>query len=133
MMNLLNTLVGAEILGIANSMTLCGLNLSVVLMVITALLSYAATIIVIRLQNRTSAESINDLAAKLLGIWGGNLLSIMTLTFTYSCQVAYLVIGSETIESWLKIWHMDIDKRLEKSYHCFNLCFDSPYCSYNSS
>ncbi|OHT07886.1 Transmembrane amino acid transporter protein [Tritrichomonas foetus] len=106
MMNLLNTLIGAEILGIANSMTLCGVYVSVGLMVICASLSYAATILVIRLQNRTGAESINDLAAKLLGRWGGNLLSGLTLCFTYSCQVAYLVIGSETVNSWLNIAHL---------------------------
>ncbi|OHT03737.1 Transmembrane amino acid transporter protein [Tritrichomonas foetus] len=103
MMNLLNTLVGAEILGIANSMTLCGLYVSVALMVITASLSYAATILVVRLQNRTGAESINDLASKILGKWGGNLLSGLTLCFTYSCQVAYLVIGAETVCSWFDI------------------------------
>lgn len=107
MMNLLNTLVGAEILGIANSMTLCGLYVSVALMVLCAALSYAATILVIRLQNRTGAESINDLASKLLGPWGGNLLSGLTLCFTYSCQVAYLVIGSETVSSWLKLANLD--------------------------
>ena len=101
MMNLLNTLVGAEILGIANSMTFCGLFVSVALMVLCASLSYAATILVIRLQNRTGAESINDLAAKILGRWGGNMLSGFTLCFTYSCQVAYLVIGADTVTNWL--------------------------------
>ena len=107
MMNLLNTLIGAEILGIPNSMTLCGVYVSVFLMVLCASLSYAATILVIRLQNRTGAESINDLASKLLGKWGGNLLSGLTLCFTYSCQVAYLVIGSETVNSWLSLAHLD--------------------------
>jgi len=103
MMNLLNTLIGAEILGIANSFTLCGLFLSIFLMIVTSLLSYAATIIVLRLQNRTRSESINEMATKLLGGWGGNLLSSLTLCFTYSAQVAYLIIATETIESWLKL------------------------------
>ena len=101
LMNLLNTLIGAEILGIANSMTFLGLCPSVALMVCTALMSYVSTVLVIRLQNRTSAESINDMAAKLLGKWGGNLLSILTLCFTYACQVAYLVIASNSLELWL--------------------------------
>lgn len=108
MMNLLNTLVGAEILGIANSMELSGLIMSVVLMVITALLSYAATIIVIRLQNRTGAESLNDLASKIGGKRVGQLVSILTLCFTYSCQVAYLVIGSETIQFFLTLVHLEL-------------------------
>ena len=101
MMNLLNTLIGAEILGIANSFTLCGLLVSIVLMVITALLSYAASILVIRLQYHTGGQSINDIATRIMGRWGGNIVSILTLCFTYSAQVAYLVIASETIETWL--------------------------------
>ncbi|EAY18879.1 Transmembrane amino acid transporter protein [Trichomonas vaginalis G3] len=107
MMNLLNTLVGAEILGIANSFTLCGLFVSIGLMVCTALLSYAASILVIRLQNFTGGQSINEIATKVMGKWGGTAVSVLTLCFTYSAQVAYLVIASETIEKWLLLLHAD--------------------------
>lgn len=107
MMNLLNTLVGAEILGIANSFTLCGLFVSIGLMVCTALLSYTASILVIRLQNFTGGQSINEIASKVMGKWGGTAVSILTLCFTFSAQVAYLVIAAETIEKWLQLLHLD--------------------------
>jgi amino acid permease len=103
MMNLLNTLVGAEILGIANSFTYCGFYVSIILMVISALLSYAASILVIRLQHRTGGKSINEIASIIMGSWGGTAVSILTLCFTYSAQVAYLVIGSETLETWIEM------------------------------
>ena len=103
LMNVLNTLIGAEILGIPNSMTFCGLVPSVLLLLLTACLSYIATIQITRLQNRFSATSINDLTEKLLGRTGGICLSILTLIFTYSLLVAYLVTAAETIESWFKV------------------------------
>ena len=106
LMNVLNTLIGAEILGIPNSMTFCGLVPSVLLLLATACLSFVATIQITRLQNRFSATSINDLTEKLLGRTGGICLSILTLIFTYSLLVAYLVTAAETIESWFKIGNL---------------------------
>lgn len=102
-MNLLNSLVGSEILSISNSFSFTGLCCSVALMTLTAMLSYIATFMTVRLQFRTHAESLNDLARKLLGKWGSNTLSTLTLLFTYSCSVAYLIIGGDNINSWLKL------------------------------
>ncbi|OHS98817.1 Transmembrane amino acid transporter protein [Tritrichomonas foetus] len=103
LLNLLNLLIGAEILGVANSFTFCGLTVSLSLMVFTAMLSYIGTIIILNLQKRVAAESINDLATKIVGRWGGQLFSGITLFFTYSNQVSYLFIGAETICSWLTL------------------------------
>lgn len=107
LMNILNTLIGAEILGIPNSMTFCGLVPSICLLCGTAILSFISTILMTRLQNRFAASSINDLTEKLLGRKGGIMLSILTLIFTYSLLVAYLVTASETIESWLGLMNLD--------------------------
>ncbi|OHS94963.1 Transmembrane amino acid transporter protein [Tritrichomonas foetus] len=102
-MNLLNSLIGAEILSISRSMRFCGLTFSVGLMTLTALLSYIATILTVRLQFLTRAENFNDLAVKLFGKWGSGALSILVLLFTYSCCVAYLIIGGNNIKSWLQL------------------------------
>lgn len=106
-MNLLNSLVGSEILSISNSMSFTGLCCSVALMTFTACLSYIATFMTVRLQFRTHAESLNDLAHKLLGKWGSGVLSLLTLLFTYSCSVAYLIIGGDNINSWLKLLKLE--------------------------
>ena len=107
LLNLLNLLIGAEILGVANSFTFCGLTISLFLMVFTALLSYVGTIIILNLQKRVAAESINDLATKIVGRWGGQLFSIITLFFTFSNQVSYLIVGSETVCTWLSLGKLD--------------------------
>ena len=102
-MNLLNSLVGAEILSISHSMKYCGIYVSVAIMTCTALLSYIATILTVKLQGSTKAESLHDLAHHILGKTGSFILSILTLLFTYSCCVAYLIIGGDNIESWFNL------------------------------
>lgn len=99
-MNMLNSLVGAEILSISHSMRYCGLYVSVALMTVTALLSYCATILTVKMQYTTKAESLHDMAVQILGKKFSFALSILTLLFTYSCCVAFLIIGGDNIASW---------------------------------
>ncbi|OHS96410.1 Transmembrane amino acid transporter protein [Tritrichomonas foetus] len=103
-MNLLNTLVGAEILGIPNSMTFCGLTISVGLMTFAAILSYIATIFIIHLHRDTGFQTVNKITKNIIGKWGGNIYSLLALIFLFCCQVAYLVIGSENITNWLTVF-----------------------------
>lgn len=117
-MNILNTLTGAEVLSVSNSMTLIGLVYSIVLMVGTTILSYLGTVIVLHIRHKVDAESINELATKIIGKWGGNSYSALTLCFTYSCQVAYLFIGAESVIHWtelagLKGWNHGIKRSLQ--------------------
>lgn len=102
-MNLLNSLIGAEILSISRSMRFCGLTVSVGLMTFTAIISYIATILTVRLQYLTKAESLHDLGSKLYGKWCTAILSTLVLLFTYSCCIAYLIIGGNNIQSWLEL------------------------------
>lgn len=105
-MNLLNSLIGAEILSISRSMRFCGLTVSVGLMTFTAIISYIATILTVRLQYLTRAESLHDLGSKLYGKWCTGILSLLVLLFTYSCCIAYLIIGGNNIQSWLELLHV---------------------------
>ena len=102
-MNLLNSLIGAEILSISRSMRFCGLTVSVGLMTFTAIISYIATILTVKLQYLTRAESLHDLGSKLYGKWCTAVLSILVLLFTYSCCIAYLIIGGNNIQSWFEL------------------------------
>ena len=101
--NLVNSLIGSEILSISRSMKYCGLVVSVVLMTLTAALSYIATVMVVRLQYLTHAENFNDLAVRLLGKWNASILNILVLLFTYSCLVAYLIVAGDNIKSWFTL------------------------------
>jgi len=84
-------------------MTYCGLVLSIILMTLVAILSYIATILTVKLQTTTHAESLNDLSHKLIGKGGSSFLSALTLVFTYSCCVAYLVIAGNNIGVYLSL------------------------------
>ena len=57
-MNLLSSLIGTEILSISRSMRFYGLTVSVVLMIFTAIISYITTILTVKLQSLTRAESL---------------------------------------------------------------------------
>ena len=103
LLNFLNTIIGAEILGVANSMTFCGVAFSVFLMAFTAILSYIGTVLVLNLHRFVNAESINDMATKVVGRWFGNLFSAITLCFTFSNVISYLIVGSNTICEWLEL------------------------------
>ncbi|EAY04130.1 Transmembrane amino acid transporter protein [Trichomonas vaginalis G3] len=119
-MNILNTLTGAEVLSVSNSMTLIGLIYSIGLMVITTILSYLGTILVLYLRNQVDAESINELATKIIGKWGGNVYSALTLCFTYSCQTAYLYIGADSVIGWTKLAGLkNWDHGLKRSLQVF--------------
>lgn len=105
--NILNTLVGAEILGMPNSLTLCGVVLAVSMMTLAAVLSYIATIMVIRLERNTGLNNVNAIARLYAGKWIALIYSILNLVFLTSAQIAYLEIGSDTISNWLRMLHCD--------------------------
>lgn len=105
-MNILNTLTGAEVLSVSNSMCLIGFVYSIILMVFTTVLSYLCTIIVLKIRGKVNAESINELATKIIGPWGGTVYSVLTLCFTFSCQIAYLFIGAESVLNWADLLGM---------------------------
>jgi len=100
-MNILSTLTGAEVLSVSNSMTLMGYIPSIIMMVCTTILSYFGTIIVLKLREKVAAESINDLATRIIAPWAGTVYSALTLCFTYSCQVAYLIVGADSVTHWI--------------------------------
>lgn len=107
LLNLLNTLIGPEILGVGNSIIFCGLSASVILLMFTAFLSYIGTILILNLQHMVQAESINDMATKIVGRWAGQAFSVITLFFTFSNLISYLIVGQETVCSWLKLLHRE--------------------------
>jgi amino acid permease len=102
--NLLNTLIGAEILGIPNSFTLCGFIPGVLMLTLAAILSYFSSVIVVRLGNRTELDNMNEISERFLGNVAGNLYSILNLVDLSCCQIAYLDVGSDVISGWFEMF-----------------------------
>ncbi|EAY23611.1 Transmembrane amino acid transporter protein [Trichomonas vaginalis G3] len=109
-LNLLNSLLGAGILGVPGSMTHVGLVPSVLIIILIAVLSHIATLLTIKLQRRVGAEGFDDLAYKVFGKFGSISLSIMIMLFSYSCNVAYLVIGTDSVVSFFRMGKIILNK-----------------------
>lgn len=110
-MNLINSLLGAGILGVPNAFTHCGFVPSMILMTVVAALSYVASILIVKLQSVTNAGSFADLAKMTMGKYGSITLSCCVALFCYSSMTAYLIIGSDVIIFFLAKFGIEIDKR----------------------
>lgn len=108
--NLVNSLLGAGILGVPNAFTHCGFVPSLLLVTIVAALSYVSACLVVKLQNDTNAGSISDLAKITMGRPGSIALSICVVLFCYSSMTAYLIIGSDVIMFFLDKTGFVIDR-----------------------
>jgi amino acid permease len=103
LLNLLNTLIGPEILSVPNSFVFGGVTVCIAVLIFAALVAYVSTVLILTLQRFLSADSINDLASKIAGRWCGHLFSLATLTLTYSNGISYLIIGADSITTWLRM------------------------------
>lgn len=102
-MNMLNSLLGAGILSVPKSLKYTGIVPSIIILVIVAILSHIGTFLTIKLQYRTGAEGLDDLALKITKKPGQVILSILTMIFCYSAMVGYLIIGGKILKTWLEL------------------------------
>lgn len=108
--NLINSLLGAGILGVPNAFTHCGFVPTLLLVAVVAALSYVSACLVVKLQYVTNAGSISDLAKITMGRPGSIALSICVVLFCYSSMTAYLIIGSDVIMFFLDKTGFVIDR-----------------------
>lgn len=141
-MNLLNSLLGAGILGVPNSFINLGIFPSIVLLILMSVLSEIGTIITIHLQHEVSAEGFPDLAFRLFGRPGAIALAILSLFFLMSCQLSYLVLGSDMIISFFAIGGINMTTMWRRAalvfvYACIPICLsiprNKPYLKYIST
>jgi amino acid permease len=99
----LNSLLGVGILGVASGFANAGLVPSTILLILMAGLSLIATFIVIILAKQQKVNGFSSLAFRLMGRWGSIILAILTLIFMVCSLIAYLILGSDMIGSWLKL------------------------------
>ena len=99
-LNILNSTLGAGILSIPNSFTFCGLIPSVVILTVSAVLSFISAAMVVQLHTTTGMNSMQKLTEHSLGKIGTTVMNISIALFCYSCMTAYVVMGTEIITSW---------------------------------
>lgn len=114
-MNILNTVLGAGILSVANSFTFCGIIPSVIMLVGAAIFTYISTIFVVKMAQITNSDSLGYLANRTIGKYGTTLLSISLLCFCYACMTAYLIMATEIIQGWLLLLGIKTDSFAKRS------------------
>lgn len=107
-MNSLNSVLGAGILSVPISFISVGIIPSVILICMMALLSYAATIINVRLHIKYDASGYDEIVQKLMGKIGCIIYSIITIIFLWSGMIAFVIIAGDTIISWFAFGGIDI-------------------------
>lgn len=115
MMNLINSVLGAGILGVPGSMNSCGVIVASVLIIVVAAMTHFGSILTIKLQYRTKANGFDELAEMVLGKVGAIIFSISTVLFCYSCMIAYLVIARDNIISWFDAGGIDFTSKTAKA------------------
>ena len=111
-MSCLNSLLGAGILSIPNSFTYCGIIPSIIILTLVAVLSHVSTVLTVKLQRRVNSDGLDDLAFKTLGRAGQLAISILSMLFLISAMVAYLIISSDNVISWLKLANIEIESTI---------------------
>lgn len=107
-MNIMNSILGAGILSIPNTFVNSGIVPSVILIFIMAVLSIVATDMVIFLAFKTQTVGLAELTNKILGFWGGLVLTILNLLFLLTALVAYMVLAGDMITSWFDLGGIDL-------------------------
>lgn len=107
-LNLLNSTIGAGILGVPNTFVNTGIILSIVILLIMGILSKVATDILLILGQETNSYSLGELTEKILGRGGSLTLSILNLVFSLTALVAYLVLAGDMITSFFDLGGIDL-------------------------
>ena len=107
-MNLLNTLMGAGVLGISDTFRFCGFIPSFLLQLFIAVLSYVTTVMVVRLQTKLHVNSFDEMASKTLGKFATGIYGISADLFCLAALTAYIIIGLNTVLSWLDYLNIKI-------------------------
>lgn len=108
LMNLLNCLLGAGILSVPSSFNSAGIAVSIVFILFIAVLSYFASMINVKLNAKYGCQGFDELVEKIMGKSGSITYSIIVLFFNFASMLAYLIIGGDTITSWLAFAGIDI-------------------------
>ncbi|EAY05867.1 Transmembrane amino acid transporter protein [Trichomonas vaginalis G3] len=107
-LNLLNSTLGAGILSISNSFGFCGLVPSTAILTASAVLSFISASMVVKMHTISGINSFAIIAKTTLGKPGKLISDASLILFCYSCMVAYVIMGTEIIQSWAMAVHIDL-------------------------
>ena len=109
--NLVNAMIGAGIVSVPSTFKATGVGPTIILLLLSSFLCYYSGVIMLGLQNDIKYSSLNELAKKLFGNFGQNLMTIFIVIYAFSCTIAYLIIGSNQLVSYLSLFGIKITNK----------------------
>lgn len=125
-LNLLNSTLGAGILSISNSFTFCGLVPSVLILTASAILSFISASMVVKMHTISGIKTFTKLSQTTLGKIGKLITDLSIVLFCYSCMVAYVIMGTEIIQSWAMAAGLDLRVFWKRAISCIIYAFFLP-------
>lgn len=100
--NLTNSLLGAGIISMSSSFKAAGLGPTVLLLIISCILCYISGVVLLNLQCELHISNIDELANGIFGRPCHIITAMLIFIFDLAFTTAYLVIGTDSILSWLR-------------------------------
>jgi amino acid permease len=113
--NLMNTMLGAGILGGPGTMGGPGLILSIIIAIIVVAINHAATVYTLLLQDSTGAAGFEQIAESILGRYGVWALAAGNIVFNGCALLGYLILGTDFLISWFALGGLDWDTRWKRA------------------
>ena len=110
LMNLLNCMLGAGILSVPSTYVDCGVIVSNVIMAIVVVITGIATVMTLIVQRNTDSSGMDEIAFRVMGRRWQYCLSAMILIFNISANLAYLIVATDFILSWISLLNFDASK-----------------------
>jgi amino acid permease len=106
--NLVNTLIGAGVVGIPATFKRCGIGPTTILLLLSCALCYTCGNVIVGLQWDLDVQGIDAIARRLFAYPGKLVIGSLAVIFSLSCSVAYLIIGTGKITDWLSSSALDV-------------------------
>lgn len=100
--NLTNALLGAGIISMSSSFKAAGLGPTVISLIISCILCYISGVVLLNLQTELHVSNIDELANGIFGRFCHIIIAILIFIFDLAFTTTYLVIGTDSILSWLR-------------------------------
>jgi amino acid permease len=106
--NLVNTLIGAGVVGIPATFKRSGIGPTTLLLLLSCTLCYVCGNVIVSLQWDLNVQGIDAIARTLFGRAGKCGIGTLSFIFSLSCSVAYLIIGTGKITDWLSATNLNV-------------------------
>jgi amino acid permease len=107
-MNLINTLIGAGVVGIPATFKQSGIGPTIISLLASCSMCYTAGNVVVALQRDLNVVGLDQLGEIVFGTWGKIGIGCLCSIFSLSCCISYLIIGTGKILDWLSFTSLPV-------------------------